>query len=605
MKRAIVILVIIAAVGAGAGAYYMSHSGQQISVQTAPISRGDIVDAVASTGTLQPVISVTVGSQVSGNIAWLGADFNSIVKKNQVIAKLDPTLFESQVAMATAQLNQSKASLENAKAQQVRDQANVTYLKLTYQRDLDLRKQQLISQDQLDQAKAAADQGAASLELDKSQIQQQTANVESATAQLNTSKTNLEHTIITSPIDGIVTQRSVDVGQTVQASMTAPQLFVIAEDLKQMQVSANIDESDVGRVTPGQDVTFRVDAFPGTDFHGTVAQIRLNPTVVNNVTTYATIVSVPNNDLRLKPGMTTNLKIQAARRSDVLRVPNTAIRFRPSVDAFAALNQPVPPEAQGGGRGRRGGAGGQNASTGAPNATGGSAPANATTPAAQNRQSSSAFASASAQAPRSNGGGDFSGGNGTGRSGGFGGGRGGFGNDPERQARMMERFKSMSSDEQKQFLERLKGRGADTSAFEQAMNGGKPGATTKKPASKNAQGNNGFVFQPRYGDAQSGETIEELFKPLPTAQSFGRVWLFVDKQLKPVNVRLGITDGTFTEVASNELQEGTEVVTGVTGLASTRTSAAAAGNPLLGQQQRGGGPGGFGGGGFGGGGRGR
>src|SRR5215475_8793579 len=389
MKRAIIILVLIAIVGAGAGAYYISHNGQQISVQTAPISRGDIVDAVASTGTLQPVISVTVGSQVSGNIAWLGADFNSIVKKNQVIAKLDPTLFQSQVAQAKAQLSQSKASLEQARAQLIKDQANAGYLKVTYQRNQDLQKQSLISQDQLDQSKAAADQAAASLELDKSNIQQATANIEQATAQLNTSQTNLEHSIITSPIDGIVTTRSVDVGQTVQSSMTAPQLFVIAEDLTQMQVSANIDESDVGRVTPGQDVTFRVDAFPGIDFHGTVAQIRLNPTVVNNVTTYATMISVPNNDLRLKPGMTTNLKIQVSQRSDVLRVPNTAIRFRPSVDVFAALNQAVPPEALGGGRGRRGGAGG------GANATGRADNSGSTTP--RNTPSSSVGASASAQ----------------------------------------------------------------------------------------------------------------------------------------------------------------------------------------------------------------
>src|SRR5215831_13742546 len=364
MKRAIIVLVIVAAVGGGAAAYYLSHNGQQVSAQTTAITRGDIVDAVASTGTLQPVISVTVGSQVSANIAWLGADFNSIVKKGQVIAKLDPTLFESQVAQAKAQLEQTKASLENAKAQQLRDQANANYQRLTYQRDLDLRKQQLISQDQLDQAKAAADQASAALELDKAQIQQQTANIQQATAQLNTSQTNLEHTIIESPIDGIVTQRTVDVGQTVQASMTAPQLFVIAEDLTKMQVSANLDESDVGRVRPGQDVLFRVDAYPGEEFHGTVAQIRLNPIIVNNVTTYATMISVPNNDLRLKPGMTPNLKIQVSRRSDALRVPNAAIRFRPSVDTFAALNQPVPPEAQGGGRGRRGGPGGQGGNRG-------------------------------------------------------------------------------------------------------------------------------------------------------------------------------------------------------------------------------------------------
>jgi HlyD family secretion protein len=601
MKRAIIILVLLAVVGAGAGAYYISHNGQQISVQTAPISRGDIIDAVASTGTLQPVISVTVGSQVSGNIAWLGADFNSIVKKGQVIAKLDPTLFESQVAQAKAQLSQSKASLEQAKAQLVKDTANASYQKVTYERNRDLQKQSLISQDQLDQSKAAADQAAASLELDKSNIQQATANIEQATAQLNTSQTNLEHSIISSPIDGIVTQRSVDVGQTVAASMTAPQLFVIAEDLTRMQVSANIDESDVGRVTPGQDVSFRVDAFPGIDFHGTVAQIRLNPTVVNNVTTYATMISVPNNDLRLKPGMTTNLKIQVSRRSDALRVPNSAIRFRPNVDTFAALNQPVPPEALGGGRGRRGGAGGQGGPAG-----GGRADASSTTPstastppAAQAARQTPASGSASPAAQGNSGG--------FGRGGGFGSGSGGFANDPERQARMMERFKSMSPDEQQQFIARMKGRGADTSAFERLISGPdktKTGSKSspKKSASANTQG--GFVFQPRYGAAQSGEEIQELFKPLPTTQSPGRVWLFVDKQLKPINLRLGITDGTFTELVNGDVQEGTEVVTGVTGVTSAR-SAAATGNPLLGQQnQRGGfgGPGGFGGGG---GGRGR
>src|SRR5215475_856350 len=591
MKRAIIILVLVGIVGAGAGAYYISHNGQQISVQTAPISRGDIVDAVASTGTLQPVISVTVGSQVSGNIAWLGADFNSIVKKNQVIAKLDPTLFQSQVAQAKAQLSQSKASLEQAKAQLVKDQANAGYLKVTYQRNQDLQKQSLISQDQLDQSKAAADQAAASLELDKSNIQQATANIEQATAQLNTSQTNLEHSIITSPIDGIVTTRSVDVGQTVQSSMTAPQLFVIAEDLTQMQVSANIDESDVGRVTPGQDVTFRVDAFPGVDFHGTVAQIRLNPTVVNNVTTYATMISVPNNDLRLKPGMTPNLKIQVSRRSDALRVPNAAIRFRPSVDTFAALNQPVPPEAQGGGRGRRGGPGGQGGNRGDNANASSSGGASQGSRQAPPSGAPSASAQPGTQADAGGAGrGGFGGGNGRGS--------GGFSNDPQRQARLMERFKSMSPDEQQQLIARMKGRGADTSAFEQLISGGKKGA--KGSTKKGATAEKGFVFQPRYGEAQSSEEIQELFRPLPTTQTQGRVWLFVDRQLKPVNLRLGITDGTFTELVNGDLQEGAEVVTGVTGVSSARTAAAGAGNPLLGQQnQRGGfgGPGGFGGGG--------
>jgi HlyD family secretion protein len=322
-----------------------------------------------------------------------------------------------------------------------------------------------------------------------------------------------------------------------------------------------------------------------------VAQIRLNPTVVNNVTTYATMISVPNNDLRLKPGMTTNLKIQVSRRSDALRVPNAAIRFRPSIDTFAALNQPVPPEAQGGGRGRRGGPGGQGGNRG-DNASASSS-GGASQGSRQAPPSGSPSASAQPGTQADAGGasrGGFGGGNGRGG--------GGFSNDPQRQARLMERFKSMSPDEQQQLIARMKDRGADTSAFEQLMSAGKKGA--KASTKKGATAEKGFVFQPRYGEAQSSEEIQELFRPLPTTQTQGRVWLFVDRQLKPVNLRLGITDGTFTELVNGDLQEGTELVTGVTGVTSARTAAAGAGNPLLGQQnQRGGfgGPGGFGGGG--------
>ena len=207
MKRAIIVLLIIAAIGAGAGAYYVRHSGTEMNVITAPITSGDVIDAVVSTGILQPVISVTVGSRVSGNIEWLGADFNSIVKKNQVIAKLDPTLFQAQV-------DQAAANLGNNKAQLVKDQANLAYQNVTYKRDQDLVKAGIATKDALDAAKSSADQAAAQVDLDKAQIVQ-------AEAQLNQAKTNLEFSVITSPIDGIVTQRSVDVGQTVQASMTA------------------------------------------------------------------------------------------------------------------------------------------------------------------------------------------------------------------------------------------------------------------------------------------------------------------------------------------------------------------------------------------------
>jgi HlyD family secretion protein len=566
MKRAIIVLLFVVAIGAGAGAIYIRRGGTEISVATAPITRGEIIDAVASTGTLQAVVSVTVGSQVSGNIAWLGADFNSIVKKDQIIAKLDPTLFQAQVA-------QSSANLANQKAQLGKDLVNQNYLKITYQRSVDLRQRGIITQDALDASKSAVDQSAAQIDLDKAQIEQ-------AQAQLNSSQTNLDHSIIESPIDGIVTQRSVDVGQTVAASMTAPQLFIIAADLTKMQVSANIDESDVGRVRPGQDVTFRVDAYPGEEFRGMVAQIRLNPIVVNNVTTYATMINVPNDDLRLKPGMTANLKVQIAKRSDSLRIPNTALRFRPNADMFAALNQAVPPEAQAGGRGGRGGRGrGGDQTAAAAGATATGAPAAgasaAGTPATAAGQAASTQPGAAG-----------------------GGGRGGDG-----QGRL-DRFKAMSSDQQRQFIARMSDRGQDTSAFEKLMSAsgapaakGAPAAAKGAAASKAAAAKNSnaaFQFVPKYGSAQSSQSIDALFAPLPTVESRGRAWIFVDHQLKPVNLRLGITDGTYTELLGDELQPPMEVVTVVTGLGSIRSTAATgSGNPLMPQR---GGPGGQGGG---------
>jgi HlyD family secretion protein len=550
VKRILAIALIVAAIGAAVAVYYIRRGGVDITVNTAPVTEGDIVDAVAATGTLQPVISVTVGSQVSGNIAWLGADFNSVVKKGQVIAKLDPTLFEAAVNSAKGQLGQTTANLENAKAQLAKDQANLAYQKVAYERAKDLRKAELVTQDQLDQSKASVDQATASVELDKASILQAQAAIEQSKAQLNTAQTNLTNTVILSPINGIVTQRSVDVGQTVQASMTAPTLFVIAEDLSQLQVSANIDESDVGRVTPGQDVLFRVDAFPGSEFHGTVGQIRLNPTIVNNVTVYATMINVPNDDLRLKPGMTANLKVQVARKSGVLRVPNAALRFRPALDVFTALNQPVPPEALP--RGGRGGAGRGGGSTG-------------------NGQ-----AAQSAQVTR--GGGDAE----------------------NRQQLQMERFRAMSPDEQRQFLARLVDRGLDTSAFEAVMES-TAGKKAEKNAEKDVEKNGGrspdktkhaFVYKPRYGEEQNSETIARLFATSPQTDATGRVWLYVNRQLKPQAIRVGITDGTFTELRGGDLQDGTQVVTGILTGGSSRAQATT-GNPFQQQPNRGGGPGRF------------
>jgi HlyD family secretion protein len=569
MKRALIGLLIVLAIGAGAGAYYIRRGGPEIQVNTSPITRGDIVDTVGASGTLQAVTTVQVGSQVSGNISYLGADFNSIVKKGQVIAKLDPSLFDAQLQQARANLSQARANLAKSQSDLERAKVQLLDAQQKFTRSKELAAKQLLPQSDLDAAKIAVDTAEASLASQQATVSQTQAAINQSQATVNQNQVNLDHTIIEAPIDGIIIQRSVDVGQTVAASMQAPTLFIIAADLTKMQVNANIDEADVGRIRPGQHVTFKVDAYPTDTFEGTVSQIRLQPVVVQNVTTYGTVIDVPNAQLKLKPGMTANVKVEIAKKSDALRVPNAALRFRPSTDVFAALNQQVPPEALNtggrggrGGQGRGGNRGAADTTTPAPGAAAAAPPAGAapsgSTPAApaqSNAGSGQPAPTGSAQGGR---------------------GGGGRGFDP---ARMMERFKGMSPDDQKAFIARMKDRGQDTSAFEKEM----PAAAKAPAKGKGAPA------------TQSAQTIDALFAPLPSVESRGRAWLFMDHQLKPVNLRLGITDGTNTELLSGELQQNMEVVTGVTGLGPTRTTAtgAGAGNPLM-PAQRGGPPGGRG-----------
>jgi HlyD family secretion protein len=642
MKRAIIVLVLLAAGGAGGWYYYVRSNTQEISVNTSPVSRGDIIESVGSTGTVQPVTTVQVGSQVSGNILWLGADFNSIVKKDQVIAKLDPSLTQAALDQSSANLAQARANL--AKSQSDLDRMKVLLLdaQQKYTRAKELFDKQLTTQSDLETAKTNVDSAQASLKSQEATIKQTEAAVTQSEAQVNTQKVNLDHTIITAPIDGIVTQRSVDVGQTVNAGLSAPTLFVLAADLTKMQVSANIDESDVGKIRPGQRVTFRVDAYPTDSFEGIVTQVRLQPVVQSNVTTYGTIINVPNPELKLKPGMTANLKVEIHKRADVLRVPAAALRFRPTTEMFAALNEPVPPEALVGGRGRGGqGGGGRNAGGGQGGGQGGGgrnagafggranggggANQAATAPGPQGTAAAGAGAqpdqNAGAQpagrGPNTTGGGGNQGrraqagadgatgrGNvaGRGGQGGFGGGRNAGGNQGggrgqgqgQGQQAQMDRFNAMTAADQQQFITRLKGRGADVSAYEKAAKGNSAATT---------------AFVPKYGEV-SGSTIDALFAPLPPiVESTGRAWVFVDKQLKPVTLRLGLSDGTNTELVSGDAEQGAELVTSVTGLGPSRPVAGGNNpnaNPLLGNQRGPGGPppGGFGGA-PGGGGRGR
>jgi HlyD family secretion protein len=324
MKRIVVGLLITIVISVGAGAYYAGRGSSEPQAATTALTRGPISKSVAATGTLQAVTTVSVGSQVSGSVAWLGADFNSVVHKGQVIAKLDPSLLR-------AELDQTRASLAKTRADVEQASVGLSDAQTKYIRAKELAAKQLIAQSELDAATTAVASA-------KAQLTSSQAMEVQAKASLSQAQVTLDHTVITAPIDGIVIQRSVDVGQTVAASLSSPTIFVIAADLSKMQVVANIDEADIGQVAPGQPVTFKVDAYPTESFVGTVSQVRLQPTVLSNVVTYSTMIDVPNPQLQLKPGMTANVAIEVASRPDVLRVPNAALRFRPSAELLTTLN---------------------------------------------------------------------------------------------------------------------------------------------------------------------------------------------------------------------------------------------------------------------------
>ncbi len=309
---------------------------------TAKVDRGDILDVVGATGVLQAVITVQVGSQVSGTISDLHADFNSKVKKGEVIARLEQSAF-------LARLNQAQANLATAHANVDRSQAAIDDAKQKYDRALELAKQDLVPASDLESARAAYQSALAQLEASKAAVKQ-------ADAALHQAQVDLDHTVITAPVDGVVLARNVDVGQTVAASFQAPVLFVIANDLAHMQVNASIDEADIGRVRAGQDVTFTVDAFPDQTFDGRVEQVRLQPVTTQNVVTYNTIISVENPGLRLMPGMTATVSVVVRKRANTLRVPASALRFRPEGfeeprDANPGGNGPAPASAPAGGFG--------------------------------------------------------------------------------------------------------------------------------------------------------------------------------------------------------------------------------------------------------------
>ncbi|MBI5525540.1 MAG: efflux RND transporter periplasmic adaptor subunit [Deltaproteobacteria bacterium] len=314
MKKVLVILVVVAALGAaGVVAFRSKENGPKY--RTEKVVKGDITAVVSATGIVNPVRTVLVGTQVSGVIKALNADFNSAVKAGQLVAQIDPATFEAQREQARANVQSARANLEKA-------EASFADMNRVAARVRDLHSKKFAAQGDLDTAET-------NLTAAKAAVSAARAAVAQAEAAERVAETNLRYTRIVSPVDGTVIARNVDVGQTVAASFQTPTLFSIAEDLAKMQIDTNVAEADIGRVREGQDVEFRVDAYPDATFSGVVFQVRNAPITVQNVVTYDVVVKVDNSDLRLKPGMTANVSIVVDRRPGVLKVPNAALRFAP------------------------------------------------------------------------------------------------------------------------------------------------------------------------------------------------------------------------------------------------------------------------------------
>ena len=383
------VVVVLLAVGLTGAYFYSQSTGNAPRFRTAPVTRGTLTAFVTTTGNLNAVITVQVGAQVSGQVKELFADFNSEVKRGQLIARIDPATFEATVAQSKAELEASEATVLNQAAQVERARADVDNARaalavaraqttksnaalLDARRDLnrkqDLFRQELIARSDLDTAQAVHDQADAQLESSRAQEQALASAIKASEAQfrvaeaqlkgaeaavrqkrasLQQAQVNLDYTFIRAPVDGVVISRNVDVGQTVASSLQAPTLFIIAQDLTKMQIDTNVDEADIGRTQVGQRVTFTVDSFPTETFSGQVVQIRKASRTVQNVVTYNVVIAVSNPDQKLLPGLTANVRIVTTTRPDVLRISNAALRFRPPGEEAPASSGSPPPSGPG------------------------------------------------------------------------------------------------------------------------------------------------------------------------------------------------------------------------------------------------------------------
>lgn len=314
MKKILIVLAVVLAAGL-AGFFAFRNSGEDQKYRFEKVSRGEIVATVTATGTVNPVTNVLVGTQVSGTIKEIYVDFNSPVRKGQIIAQIDPAIHEASVEKERANLLSSRANLEKA-------ESALLDARRIYERNRELAVLELVT-------RAAFETAETNYQSAMAQVSAASAQVAQAAAALKTAETNLRYTRILSPVDGIVVSRNVDVGQTVAASFQTPTLFLIAQDLTKMQLLSNVAEADIGKIRKNQTAEFTVDAYPDTEFAGLVSEVRNAPTTVQNVVTYDVVIKVDNPDFKLKPGMTANVTFIVEKKQDVLRIPNSALRFRP------------------------------------------------------------------------------------------------------------------------------------------------------------------------------------------------------------------------------------------------------------------------------------
>ena len=338
MRFVLIVLAVLIAGGAGY-CYWQGQAQNGFEVQTAPAKRGDIRRAVSTTGTVTPLVTVNIGSQLSGNIGKINVDYSSKVKAGDVLARIEPSTFETKVKEARAAVDIAKANVALQGAEVDKAKANLTKADLDLDRAKKLVQRGASSQATLDEAVAAQAAAEADLAIAKANVENAAATVDQKQATLENAEVDLARTYIRSPIDGVVIEKAVEVGQTVAASFTAPELFIIAQDLSQVQIEAEVDEADIGQVTAGDAVSFTVDAYPFETFEGEVQQIRLAPTDLENVVTYTVIITAANRDGKLLPGMTANVSIVTGEHENVVTVPSQALRFEPRGAAEALVQE--------------------------------------------------------------------------------------------------------------------------------------------------------------------------------------------------------------------------------------------------------------------------